>query len=1107
MRARTGNSHSGHRTPHLLSLAAAFGCIVAMHPDSRAHHTTPHDQNPNPPPKIAAVDTTITTFGIGSIIIPLDSCYSTPSFMGNADQDQIVKATYANASAHRGTGANGKVCNTGAGDEGIIAAYSLVQRLVTDGVKVSWAIRAAKTGWHDYDVEITKAGGSPVTWRNRSGSTDTRFSGLTSIRYGGAPFIIDSADAPTALGLIAGYSQSSGSVSYNDVDFHVAATSFTAPIFSTIGQLPKLAVLNATGIAGEQTNKLEGTIIEALMDDQVTTTSWASWVSVAEVTAGKLVTDDFQLLWVPPFSGTDAAMFTKINEFIEQGGHVLFQDESIGVMEGFGSWSGSAYAQTQAPAAAGGFQSAGGLIMGGISSAWDTGDDDETVLSSDYSDPASQFGGTYWTGIGGSKENWKPRYDAAYLDGVRRMVYTEDLSDNTATAPKDRWDTATWRHKDNDFAKGRIYYLGGDNWRKNTQSGLRLLLNTIFVHASAGDTTIEISRSSPIIAPINGVISLVQGTYEFPLPDRTEVTAVSQLADFRFPYTQGHLRVTPLEDITTSAINFKDQDSTYDAKDGIPAANYAGCTRFNSTCRTVFTTTDASTGTRPLTRRLFEASNVATIGPLLTAGLTGFTATEWATLMTRILSGNEVSTGTFAPKLGGVDRSTVAIIPSSLTSGTTRPTMIYFGGTDGMLHAVCGSVQSGVCDTIGRELWAYIPRVLLGDLRRNLAIIDGSPRVSEMFGDFEGTGQNSFRTILTFQTGTGERTANKTPAVYALDITDPASPKVLWEYTMDVAGTDTHKLGKGLIVAQGTTRINNVIRNIAVAQTNNGAALPDASGTPGTGPSASVVTAIDVATGAKIWQHDYSYTDLRVSGNGGVPYQGVPGGAIGLDRTETGALTDIIFGTLYGDLWVLDPATGTSKYGTGPLFRFTTDYHPIGAPPSLYSNGGAPFAVAVTGSYWDRSGSAIWNGDDTQYAFAVSLNTPVASAILTEASTGGNVPIMFTYTGGEKASSQALIVGTELFFTTDTTDINSTGYGASAVNTGKAYGLDLTGNNAGVDTVVAGVGNLANAGTALYSSGGQASEQISFDATSTVGETINGGQLPKATRRLWLRTL
>ena len=58
-------------------------------------------------------------------------------------------------------------------------------------------------------------------------------------------------------------------------------------------------------------------------------------------------------------------------------------------------------------------------------------------------------------------------------------------------------------------------------------------------------------------------------------------------------------------------------------------------------------------------------------------------------------------------------------------------------------------------------------------------------RVMDMFGDFDQDGRKEFRTILFFQTGEGDATSlDRVPAVYALDVTDPTNPIVLWEYSM-----------------------------------------------------------------------------------------------------------------------------------------------------------------------------------------------------------------------------------------------------------------------------------------------------------------------------------
>jgi hypothetical protein len=83
--------------------------------------------------------------------------------------------------------------------------------------------------------------------------------------------------------------------------------------------------------------------------------------------------------------------------------------------------------------------------------------------------------------------------------------------------------------------------------------------------------------------------------------------------------------------------------------------------------------------------------------------------------------------------------------------------------------------------------------------------IDGSVRVVDAYGDFTsgaGTGTRSFRTILTFQTGYAEDTTLSTDAaVYALDVTDPANPIVVWERVKPSSSTATIEQGVGLALA------------------------------------------------------------------------------------------------------------------------------------------------------------------------------------------------------------------------------------------------------------------------------------------------------------------
>ena len=119
-----------------------------------------------------------------------------------------------------------------------------------------------------------------------------------------------------------------------------------------------------------------------------------------------------------------------------------------------------------------------------------------------------------------------------------------------------------------------------------------------------------------------------------------------------------------------------------------------------------------------------------------------------------------------------------------------RQAMVYVGSNDGMLHAFNA-------DT-GTELWAYIPSQAIPYLYKladsNYAnlhrfLVDGSIAV----GDVYDSGTRSWKTILVGMLGAAGR------GLYALDVTDPTTPKALWEFTN---GTDSdlgYTLGNAII--------------------------------------------------------------------------------------------------------------------------------------------------------------------------------------------------------------------------------------------------------------------------------------------------------------------
>jgi type IV pilus assembly protein PilY1 len=105
-------------------------------------------------------------------------------------------------------------------------------------------------------------------------------------------------------------------------------------------------------------------------------------------------------------------------------------------------------------------------------------------------------------------------------------------------------------------------------------------------------------------------------------------------------------------------------------------------------------------------------------------------------------------------------------------ANANRTGVVYVAANDGMLHAF--DAVTGV------ELWAYVPTAVLPNLWRladaNYDInhryyVDATPVVGDVF---DGT---NWRTILIGGLGAGGR------AYYALDITNPANPISLWEFS------------------------------------------------------------------------------------------------------------------------------------------------------------------------------------------------------------------------------------------------------------------------------------------------------------------------------------
>lgn len=121
----------------------------------------------------------------------------------------------------------------------------------------------------------------------------------------------------------------------------------------------------------------------------------------------------------------------------------------------------------------------------------------------------------------------------------------------------------------------------------------------------------------------------------------------------------------------------------------------------------------------------------------------------------------------------------------------TRTPMVYVGANDGMLHAFNANN--------GAEVFAFIPNSAIDNnlsdysdpLYEHKYFVDGETAAAEIYD----TATSSWRTILIGSLGRGG------PGIFALDVTVPANPSLLWELDAD----DIPQLGKNLgrpVIAQ-----------------------------------------------------------------------------------------------------------------------------------------------------------------------------------------------------------------------------------------------------------------------------------------------------------------
>ena len=260
---------------------------------------------------------------------------------------------------------------------------------------------------------------------------------------------------------------------------------------------------------------------------------------------------------------------------------------------------------------------------------------------------------------------------------------------------------------------------------------------------------------------------------------------------------------------------------------------------------------------------------------------------------------------------------------SFASSNATRNAVVYTASNDGMLHAFSAAT--------GAELWAYVPGGVMSKLykladssyaSKHQYYVDAAPVMADIK---VGT---TWKTILVGGLGGGGN------SFYALDVTDPASPKALWEFTdanmgMTYGNPLIAKRADGTWVVALTSGYNN---------------------TSGDGKGHLYV--LDAATGVK-------QLDISTGVGSAADPSGLAKINAWVDAPSDNTAKRIYGGDLQGNLWRFDiDNLVLPNQGAMLLAKFQTNSatpQPITTKPQPAEISGKPVIVVATGRYLGTS--------------------------------------------------------------------------------------------------------------------------------------------------------
>ena len=250
--------------------------------------------------------------------------------------------------------------------------------------------------------------------------------------------------------------------------------------------------------------------------------------------------------------------------------------------------------------------------------------------------------------------------------------------------------------------------------------------------------------------------------------------------------------------------------------------------------------------------------------------------------------------------------------------------VIYVGANDGMLHAFE--------DSTGEELWGFVPTDLLGSLKNMVTgsshpyYADASPRT--FIKDANGNGTISSaegdKVVLIF----GEKRGGS--SYFALDVTTPESPSVLWRVGAAITTTEPDvgsvwsdsELGQSWSEPEITkVVIGGELKYIFLIGGGYDTLSEDAVPRPTDAVKGRAVYAVDVLTGTKLWEYSYT-TSSGASDPSDTKHDmtyAIPSSVTVIDSDGNSYADRAYVGDAGGQIWRFDIGNNSTSNWTGKI--------------------------------------------------------------------------------------------------------------------------------------------------------------------------------------------